>query len=89
MINWHEGKQILLIFCLCFCVILSDCGIVQLSQQSNAIPFGSVTHAEHVYKNDRQSQLYRDYLYDMFNTAVVADAIKWKAMEKQEPVSDR
>lgn len=58
---------------------------VQLDQTKHAFPFGSAITAPRLYKtNDPLNEAYRDYFFDNFNWATLANAMKWRYMESNE-----
>ena len=58
--------------------------IVQITQTRQSFPFGSAIVANRIYKTDVVNRRYQAYFYDMFNWAVLTNAMKWRFMEGVE-----
>jgi hypothetical protein len=53
--------------------------------KKRAFPFGSVLHVKQFTdRRDPVYDKYREYFFDNFNLAVVADGVRWKPMEKSK-----
>ena len=54
---------------------------MQFELKKHGFSFGTAVKAEYISDTSGQYQEYQEFFYDLFNMAVLENALKWKQME--------